>query len=316
MRSRMLALPMRLLPPRSWPTALLACAVLVGPPAARAQHGIAPGPRPLHLRLADAEVVAIATVAEVGEGRVAVRDAVALRGEAPREFEIKRAPSRGIPYAVGLALLLPLRGARSPFVLVDDARELVPLRDAATIAAWRAALPALLAAGDDREALLAVYLAWLDGREESLREAAAAALLDPRSGLVPVSLPRALERGRAALAPALAPAARRVSAHLAIGRSEGASALLDAALTDPQADAQVVETALRGAVQWRLPDGDDALLAALSHGSPAVRRAAVKLVESTGSARGLARLPALAAGDPDEGVRREAEKVLSARTAP
>jgi hypothetical protein len=280
---------------------------------ARAQHGMATGPRPLHLRLAEADLVAIATVADLDEGRVSLRDAVVLRGEPVPAFELKRAPGKAIPYAVGLRLVLPLRGARSPYVLVDDARELIVLRDDASAAAWRNALPALLAAGDDRDALLAAYLDWLDGADESLREAAAAALLDPRAELVPVSAERASVRAGAALDPALATPARRVSAILAGGRPEGASVLVDGALRAPDADSQVVETALRSAVQWKLPGRDDALLAGLAHGDPTVRRSTVKLVESSESAAGLARLPALGASDPDEGVRREVEKVLSAR---
>ena len=285
--------------------------------AARAQHGMTGGPRPLHQRLAEAEVVAVATVADVGDARVALRDARVLRGDAPPAFELKRAPSKGIPYAVGQTLLLPLRGARSPYVLVDDARELVVIRDEASAAAWRAAVPALLAAGDDPAQLLATYLDWLDRGEEGLREAAAAALLDPRAGLVPVPVERARERAGAARDPALRAPARRVSARLATSHSEGVRALLGhPALRDPDADPQVVETALRGAVQWGVPEFDDALLAGLAHGSPAVRRSTVKLVESTGSAAGLARLPALASDDPNEGVRREAERVLSAKGLP
>ncbi|MEB2344763.1 MAG: hypothetical protein OZ948_08485 [Deltaproteobacteria bacterium] len=269
------------------------------------------GPRPLHLRLAGADVVAIATVADVREDRVALRDAAVLRGSAARTFELKHAPSQEIPYAVGLTLVLPLRGARSPYVLVDDARELVVLRDGASAAAWRSALPALLGAGTDHDHLVAVYLGWLDGREESLREAAAAALLDPRSALLPVSSERAVERVRAALDPAAPTPARRVSALLAAGRPEGARLLL-AAIRDPDADPQVAETALRSAVQLRLEGIDEALLAALAHDDAEVRRVAVTLVDSTGSAPGLARLPALAAHDPDAGVRREARSVIAA----
>jgi hypothetical protein len=291
--------------------ALLALALPSG--AARAQHGMAAGPRPLHLRLAAADVVALATVEAVGEARVSLRDATVLHGEAPPAFELKRAPSKQIPYAVGVTLLLPLRGARSPYVLVDDARELVVIRDDASAAAFRAAIPALLAAGDDPALLLATYLDWLDRGEEELREAAAAALLDPRAALLPVPAERALERAAAALDPGLPVPARRVSARLATSRAEGASALLGPALRDPAADPQVVETALRGAALWDAPGLDDALLAGLAHGSPAVRRATVKLVETTGSAAALARLPALAGEDPDLGVRREAEKVLSAK---
>lgn len=296
---------------RSAPLALAALLAWAG--AAPAQHGMASGPRPLHLRLAAADVVAIATVADVRPGRVALRDAIVLHGEAPPAFELKRAPSREIPYAVGLRLVLPLRGARSPYVLEDDARELVVLRDDAAVAAWSEALRALLAAGGDREALTTTYLGWLDGGEEGLREVAAAALVDPRSALLPLSPERTLERAHAALDPALPAPARRVSAILAGGRPEGTRALLDAALADPAADPQVVETVLRDAVAERVPGADDALVAALGHGSASVRRAAVRLAGSSGSPAALARLPALATSDPDEGVRRQAAKVMTER---
>jgi hypothetical protein len=306
MRSR------RLAPPLAALLALVAGVAQAPPAAAQLGHGTATGPRPLHLRLAAADVVAIATIEDVRDDRVALRDARVLRGDAPPQFELKRAPSKGIPYAVGLTVLLPLRGARSPYVLVDDARELVVLRDEAARAAWSDGVQALLAAGDDREALLDVYLAWLAGADEPLREAAGAALVDPRAQLVPVSADRAVERARAALGPALPAPARRVSAILAAGRPEGAAALVPG-LADPGADPQVLETALRGAVRWRLPALDDALLAGLAHANPAVRRAAVKAIETAGSPPGLARLPEVARQDADEGVRREAEKVVSAR---
>jgi hypothetical protein len=284
-------------------------ASLVAPEGVRAQHAMPVGPRPLHLRLAEADVVAIATVAEVGEGRVALRDAAVLRGEAPAAFEIKRAPSLEIPYAVGLTLLLPLRGVRPPYVLVDDARELVVLRDEAAAAAWREALPALLAAGGEREALLDVYLGWLDGGEDGLRDAAGSALLDPRAELVPVSPERALERAGVALDPAFPATTRRVSAVLAGARPEGARALL-AALHDAKADPQVAEAALRSGQQLADEAFEEALLAGLAHDSPEVRRAAVRATVASGSATARARLSDLSAHDPDEGVRRDAQKAL------
>lgn len=305
----MLVRPMRARRPLASAAVLAALLVASGP--ATAQHGIPVGSRPLHLRLAEADVVAIATVAEVREDRVELRDAVVLQGAAAPAFELKRAPSQEIPYAVGLTLVLPLRGARPPYLLVDDARELVVLRNAASAAAWRHALLPLLDAGTDREALLAAYLGWLDGREGSLREAAAAALLDPRSELLPVSPARAAERAGVALDPAVPTPARRVSALLAAGQPEGARLLLGA-LRDPAADPQVAETALRSAVRFRLEGLDDALLAGLAHDDAEVRRVAVKLVASTGSAPGLERLPALAAHDPDAHVRREARNAVAA----
>ncbi len=278
----------------------------------RAQHGMTGGPRPLHLRLAEADVVAIGTVEAVSEGRVTVGEATALRGELPPRFELKRAPSLEIPFAVGASLLLPLRGARDPYVLVDDARELISLRDPAAAAAWRAGTHSLLAAGDDREALTDVYVAWLEGDDDALRETAGAALLDPRAGLLPMSPERAVARARAALDPELPLAARRISAMLASGRAEGALAML-ADFPAVARDAQVLETALRSGIHWRVDGVDDALLRALEDDRPAVRRSAVKLIESSGSTLGLEQLVEVAAHDADEGVRREAIRVLRAR---
>ncbi len=294
----------------------LLVAVLLGSLAlaapARAQHGMAGGPRPLHLQLAEADVIAIGTVEAMSEGRVTIGEAVVLRGEAQPRFELKRAPSRKIPFAVGVSLLLPLRGAREPYVLVDDARELVSLRDAAAVTAWRSGIDVLLAAGGDREALTDVYVAWLDGDDDALRETAGAALLDPRARLLPVSPDRAVARARAALDPELPLAARRLSAILAGGRAEGTAAML-ADFPAASLDAQVLETALRNGVHWRVDGVEDALLRALDDGRPALRRAVVKLIEASGSPRGLARLPDIAAHDADEGVRREALAVLGAR---
>jgi hypothetical protein len=297
-------------PPLLLVAVLLTALALAAP--ARAQHGMTVGPRPLHLRLAETDVVAIGTVEAVRDGRVTIGDAVVLRGEAQPRFELKHAPSREIPFAVGVSLLLPLRGAREPYVLVDDARELIPLRDPAAVTAWRAGIAALLAAGDDRKALTDVYVAWLEGDDDAMRETAGAALLDPRAGLLPVSPERAVERARAALDPELPLAARRISAILAGGRAEGTAAML-ADFPAAALDAQVLETALRNGIHWRVDGVEDTLLRALEDDRPAVRRAVVKLIESSGSGAGLARLPEVAAHDADEGVRREAIQVLSAR---
>lgn len=277
--------------------------------AARAQHGMPVGPRPLHLRLAQADVVAIATVAEVGEGRVEMRSATILRGEAPSRFEVKRAPSQALPYAVGITMLLPLRGARPPYVLVDDAKEATVLRTEAAARAWIAALPALLEAGDDPDALRAAYLGWLDGEEPSLREVAAASLLDPRSELVPVPTALAVERARVALDPAVPTETRRASAILAGARPEGARALLPA-LRDPRSDPQVAATALRGCAQFRVEGFEEGLLAALGHDDREVRLAAAHVAAEQGSPAARARLAQLAASDPDLDVRKRVRELL------
>lgn len=279
---------------------------------ARAQHGMTGGPRPLHLRLAQADAIAIGTVEAVSDGRVTIGKALVLRGEVPPRFELKRAPSRAIPFAVGVSLLLPLRGAREPYVLVDDARELILLRDAAAVAVWRSGIDALLAAGTDRESVTDVYVAWLEGENDAMREAAGAALLDPRARLLPVSPARAVNRAQAAIDPERPLAARRISATLAGGRIEGTTALL-ADFPRAASDPQVLETALRNGVHWRVAGVEDALLRALEDDRPGVRRAVVKLIEAAGFSSGLARLPDVAANDVDAGVRREATEVLSAR---
>ena len=286
---------------------LAALALAAG--AARAQHGMPVGPRPLHLRLAQADVVAIATVAEVGEGRVEMRSATILRGEAPSRFEVKRAPSQALPYAVGITMLLPLRGARPPYVLVDDAKEATVLRTEAAARAWIAALPALLDAGDDPDALRAAYLGWLDGAEPSLREVAAASLLDPRSELVPVPPALAVTRALVALDPGAPTETRRAAAILAGARPEGARALLPA-LRDPHSDPQVAATALRGGAQFGVDGFDEGLLAALGHADRDVRLAAAHVAAEQGSPAVRARLAELAASDPDLDVRKQVRELL------
>jgi hypothetical protein len=278
-------------------------------PAGAQVHALPPGPRPLHMRLAEADVVAIGTVAEIGAGRIAIVDAEALRGEASGRFEIKRSPSRPPPLAVGLSALLPLRGARSPYLLVDEPRELLVLEDEASVAVWRDAARQLLATRDDRRALLGLYLEWLDGPVESLRDAAGAALVDARSGLLPLPAEVAGERARAALDPDRPASARRTSAMLA-GSDAGATSALLAAIPDEAPDPQVVELALRAGVARGDPGIEAALLRCLDHPDATVRRAAVGLARVANSEAVLARVREVAASDADENLRRHASDAL------
>ena len=94
--------------------------VLALAPTARAQHPLPQGSRPLHVRLAAADVVAVGTIGAITEGRVEIRDATVLRGDAAASFEIKRSPAKALQFATGVPAVLLLRGARSPYVLVDD----------------------------------------------------------------------------------------------------------------------------------------------------------------------------------------------------
>src|SRR5262249_44712485 len=179
----------------------LALLGLAGAGLASAQglHPFPLGALPLHLRMAEADAIAIGTVEAIGDGRIRVRDATALRGAPGETFEIKRAPSKPPPLAVGQQAVFLLRGARPPYVLVGDPKEVVSLRDAESARAWRDALAKLLAASDDPEKLLAVYVTWLDGADETRRASAAAALVDTRSKLPGLAEDAAIERARVAL---------------------------------------------------------------------------------------------------------------------
>jgi hypothetical protein len=283
----------------------LALALLAAVAApARAQHPIPTPGRPLHVRIAAADVVAVATIGAIHEGRIEVRDAALLRGDAPASFEIKRSPAAPPPFVTGVPAVLLLRGARSPYVLVDEPREVVLPPDAAAARRWTEALQALFAAGSDPGKLLHTYLVWLDGEDETMREAAAAALSDFAAPFLPLGREDALDRARAALDPRRAPAARRVSAMLAITQADGAAALL-AGLPGDSADPQVVAIALRAPGLPR-ESGEAALLRALADDDREVRRAALLIAPTLWSDAVQEKVVTMVTSDPDPGVREDA----------
>jgi hypothetical protein len=161
--------------PRRARPALLGLLVAFAWPAA-AQHPPPPGPRPLHQRLASAELAALVRVERVDEGRIALRLEQALLGEPPESFEVKRSPLAPPPLATGDRALLLLRGARPPYVLADAPSEVIRISDDAMAARWAGALRAVLASRGDEEALVKVYLGWIESGPESLRELGAAGL--------------------------------------------------------------------------------------------------------------------------------------------
>jgi hypothetical protein len=287
---------------------LLLASLLAG--AARAQHPAPLQVRPLHARIAEADVVAVATIGPIHEGRVEVRDAAVLRGDAPASFEIKRSPANPPPFVTGVPAVLLLRGARPPYVLVDEPREVILPSDAATAKRWADALRSLFAADGDADKLLHTYLLWLDGDDETLREAAAAALSDPRAPYLPLDAEDATARARAALDPRRAPAARRVSALLAITSDAGAAALVAGIPGDP-GDPQVVATALRGSMSMPLETREAALLRALAAEDRDVRRAALMVAPLAWSDAVAAKVAELAASDTDADVRADAQDVRS-----
>lgn len=164
---------------RAWREVLAAVAVAAIPQAggAQAPHEIPPPQVPLHELAAAADVVVTGLVEDVGEGRIRLAARAALRGRPPQAFELKRSPLRPPQLAAGDRVLLFLRGARPPYVLVGEPDEVIRITSEAEEAAWRAEIPKLLAAGADPERLGAVYAGWLAAGPAALRDAAEWSLL-------------------------------------------------------------------------------------------------------------------------------------------
>jgi hypothetical protein len=139
-------------------------------------HPVPLGPRPFHVRLAGAEVVAVVRVERVAEGRIALRLEDALAGSPSEAFEVKRSPLRPPPLASGDRALLLLRGDRPPYVLADEPAEVIRLSDDAMAARWSVAASRVLAARDDPAALSAVYREWVENGPASLSDLGAAGL--------------------------------------------------------------------------------------------------------------------------------------------
>ena len=173
--------------------------------------------RPLLARLDLADAVAIASVERVELGRVHLRDAEVLIGSVPGSFELKRAPSSPPPLAPGERALLLLRGARSPYLLVDAPAELRKLPDAAAEGRWRGAVLALSEKRGD-PALLELYLAWLDPAAPDLARAAVLGLDDPMAPFHPLPVAALLRLARFA-GDARAELELRRAAHFLVGRS-------------------------------------------------------------------------------------------------
>lgn len=197
-------------------------------------------------------MIALAVIERVEEGRIAARlRGTALRGAAPAAFELKRSPLRPPPLRPGDRALLLLRGARAPYVLVDEPDELALVASDAEEASWREALPALLAAGEDLAAVAEVYARWVSAGPGPLREAAEWSFVD---------LLRArpeLSRGPAdyALDPRRAPDVRRSFAAIATLAPAGTQRLVERLAKDaPLDDAEVLQIALRASHSWRTPE--------------------------------------------------------------
>jgi hypothetical protein len=296
---------------------LFAAAAAPGRASAQIGHGLPAPARPLHVRLARADVVAIGEVERVELGRIAVRPLHVLRGAPADGFAVKRAPSRAPELAPGDRVLLLLAGARAPYVLVDEPREVVKLADPAREELWRAALAGLVAAGDEPGALLAAYLGWIDGADDELRQSAVRALANRRAdSAVPLPPEVARERARIALDPARPAPVRRASATLACLAQEGLAALL-AGLGRADVDPAVAQIALASGGLARADGMGDATVRALGHPSADVRRAGVGIAALlAGDASVRRALERVARSDPEEELRGQAREALAAAGAP
>jgi len=294
------------------PHLLLALTLLLAPPApAQPSHG-APTltERPLHARLALADAVVAGRVEDVETGRIQVTVVAPILGQPPDSLELKRAPSRPPPLRAGEVALLILRGARSPYVLVDAPEELVALDGEAALARWRRALRALDRAAGRPAEITRVYAGWLDDESVGLRKAAVVGLGDPESTLPPLGERESALMAALAVDPDLPPLVRLRAAGSALQTGAGRDALIARLPGDSGADARVlaiaVQTALREGV-----DVQPALSRSLAQASAMIRVTAARLCALAPQGAELrAQLAGVAAGDVDEGVRTAAARAL------
>lgn len=282
--------------------------LLLWAPAASAQHGMPAPARPLHARLAEADLVVLGTVERVETGRLDVANAFAIRGEPGDRFRVKRSPSRPHGLVAGERALFLLRGARTPYVLVDEPREIIKISSAEDEGRWRAALTALVEAQSD-QAQRDVYFTWLDGSDDELRRAAVQALMD-RTRALPVPADLARERARIALDSARSPTVRRASATIACQNPAGTTTLL-AGLGGPGVDLGVVQLGLALGAMQRAEGLTEALVVVLRSSDPERVAAAIPAATLTAGAPAVrAELERIAAEGASEELRASAAHAL------
>jgi hypothetical protein len=297
----------------------LACGLAASIPAA-AQHPVGPRARAFHERLGKADAVAVATVKSVQPDRLRMDDARSLYGGVASAFQVKRAPGAPPPLAAGDRVLLLLRGARPPYVLVDAPDETIRLADAASEERWSGAVTAWLAVRERPEAWIPLYLAWIDAGPDTLRDLAVQSLGDPAAPFQPVRPEVFAGLGAAAWDPARSLAARRAAAQLAFLGVEGAEALASGFLSAQQPDPVLAQAALRVAPRLGPARGSALLLRGLAPGDAEVRRTALRTARGLGAGAEPALRDAIAhlAQDPDaeSWLRADAVAALAALPAP
>ena len=295
----------------------LACALALGVASlARAQHAVLGRGRAIHARLAAADVVAVATVAEVSEGRIRLADARVLHGEAPARFQVKRSSSSPPPLAVGDRALVLLRGARPPYVLVDRPDETIRLSDLAAEQQWVGAFEGWLRVREQPAAWPALYSSWIESGPDTLRDLAVQALMDPRAPFQPLPAAFGAALGDEAWDPARPLPVRRAAAAVARLTPAGVERLAVGLANAPgEPDPALATATLAVAALQGGPTRDAALLRGLSHGDAEVRRSALHSLEVSGLPPGREvreRIARLAQDDPESWLRLQAEQALAA----
>lgn len=275
-------------------------------------HGMTKPPAALEARVAEADVAAIATVDAVEGGRIQLGNGIAVLGEVPARFDVKRKPSAPLPLAKGDRVLLLLRGARSPYLVVDVPADTVRIPDDAAALRWTDAIRAVAERSNDPTRLRELYVSWSEGDSDDLRAEAMRSLLQLGGPFVPLPPPLSMERARVALDPARTPAVRNAAATLAasdataldwmLSRVAGRSATADPALT---------ATILRAGLTRTRPGARTAMLAVLRSDDPELRLAALSLAQLAPREAVEGELTALAAHDPDPRVREQAAHWLA-----
>lgn len=296
----------------------IATAALVAAQPAAAQPGDVHGltlpfleTRPLDTRVALADAAVIGTVDVVELGRIRIGDAIAAFGDVPPSFELKRAPSSPPGLVRGERVLLLLRGARSPYLLVDEASEIVRATDAE--ARWLGAVRAARAAGDDPDAVLTLALSWLDAPERDLRQTALRTLVEREGSRPSRAADLAGGAARAAVDDAIDWDARMVGAVVASRHAETRRDLL--AQLPGSVDPRVIQAALRTAFPYGEPGTEAALLRSLRHDERDVRLAALGVAGAAGSTEVGAEMERIARDDPDPAVRSAAQQNLERAAA-
>lgn len=292
--------------------ALALAAAAPGTAHAQMMHGMTPGPPALEERVARADAAASATVEAVEAGRIRFRDAVAVYGTVPDAFEVKRRPSAPLGLSVGDRAVLLLAGARSPYVVVDDPRDVTPLADAAAASRRADAVRDVYAARGDVESLRAVYVGWTEGDDEALRAEALRSLLRFGGPFLPVPPEAASERAQVALDATRSPPARRAAAALAANDPAALDRMLAGVLSsEAAADAELALAIVGSGLLRSRPAAPRTLLLALRSPGTELRLGALELVRQAPPTMVEPALADLAANDPDARVREQAAHALS-----